>query len=316
MPFGASLLLAVLLFAVGSVTAQSYPNKPIRIVTTEAGSGTDFGARLVAQGISGALGQQVVVENRSGVMPNEVVFRAAPDGYTLLLNGSAHWLLPFLQADLAWQPLKDFTPVTMTDRSPNVLVVQPGFAAKSVLELITLAKAKPGEFNYARTAPGGPPHLSAELFKSLAGINLVAIPFKGGGPAVVGLMSGQAHIMFATAATVVQHIKSGKLRGLAITTVQPSALLPELPAMTNAGVPGFESSAIFGIFAPAGTPDAIIDRLNREIVQFLAKPDAREKFLTAGVEPVGSTPDQFAATIRSEMAKWGKLMKDVGIRAE
>ena len=316
MPFGKSLLPALLLFAVGSVTAQSYPNKPIRIVTTEAGSGTDFGARLVAQGISGALGQQVVVENRSGVMPNEVVFRAAADGYTLLLNGSAHWLLPFLQADLAWQPLKDFTPVTMTDRSPNVLVVQPGFAAKSVLELIALAKAKPGEYNYARAAPGGPPHLSAELFKSLAGINLVAIPFKGGGPAVIGLMSGQAHVMFATAATVVQHIKSGKLRGLAITTVQPSALLPELPTMTNAGVPGFESSAIFGIFCARGNTG----RNNRSVEsrdRAVSRQTRRETEISdCGRRAGGSTPDQFAATIRSEMAKWGKLMKDVGIRAE
>ena len=310
------ILFALLACACGLAAAQTFPVKPVRIVTTEAGSGTDFGARMVAQCISGPLGQQVVVENRGGVMPNEVVAKAQPDGYTLVHNGSALWLLPFVQADLGWQPLKDFVAVSMTDTSPNVLLVQPSFPAKTVQELIALAKAKPGELNYARAAPAGPTHLSAELFNTLAGLKIVPIPYKGGGPAVIGLLSNQAHMMFAPAAVAMPHVNSGKLRGLAVTTLQPSALFPQLPTMSAAGVPGYESIAMFGEFAPAGTQPAIVSRLSREIQRCMHKPDVKEKFLNAGVESVGTTPERFAAIVNSEMAKWGKLIKDAGIKAE
>lgn len=306
----------VLVLSAGMVCGQSYPTKTIRIVTTEAGSGTDFGARLIAQGISGPLGQPVIVDNRGGVMPGEIVAKAPPDGYTLLHNGSAHWLLPFLQENLSRDPVRDFSPIAISDRSPNVLVVQPAFAAKSVQELIALAKAKPGALNYARAAPGGPTHLSAELFKSMAGINIVPIPYKGGGPAVLGLLSGQAQLMFAPSSTVMQHVKSGKLRGLAVTTIQPSALFPDLPTMAAAGLSGYESAAMFGLFAPAGTPVAIIKRLNQEIVRVLHRPDVKERFFNAGAETVGSSPEEFAATVKSEMAKWGKVIKASGIGVE
>lgn len=309
-------LFALLACGNTAVLAQSYPTKPIRIVTTEAGSGTDFGARVVAQCISGPLGQPVVVENRGGVMPNEVVAKALPDGYTLVHNGSALWLLPFVQENLGWQPLKDFIAVSMTDTSPNVLLVQPSFAAKTVQELIALAKAKPGELNYARAAPAGPTHLSAELFNTLAGLKIVPIPYKGGGPAVIGLLSAQAHMMFAPAAVAMPHVNSGKLRGLAVTTAQPSPLFPQLPTMAASGVPGYESIAMFGQFAPAGTPMPIVNRLSQEIQRCMQRPDIKEKFLNVGVESVGTTPERFAAILKTEMAKWGKLIKDAGIRIE
>jgi tripartite-type tricarboxylate transporter receptor subunit TctC len=311
-----SVLTALLASIAITAGAQPFPVKPIRIVTTEAGSGTDFGARMVAQCISGPLGQQVVVENRGGVMPNEVVAKAQPDGYTLVHNGSALWLLPFVQDNLGWQPLKDFIAVSMTDTSPNVLLVQPSFAAKSVRELIAMAKAKPGELNYARAAPAGPTHLSAELFNTLAGLRIVPIPYKGGGPAVIGLLSAQAHMMFAPAAVAMPHVNSGKLRGLAVTTAQPSALFPQLPTMASAGVPGYESIAMFGEFVPAGTPMSIVNRLSQEIARCMQRPDVKEKFLNAGVESVGTSPENFASIVKSEMTKWGRLIKDAGIRVE
>ena len=296
--------------------AQTFPVKPIRIVTTEAGSGTDFGARMVAQCISGPLGQQVVVENRGGVMPNEVVARALPDGYTLVHNGSALWLLPFVQSDLGWNVQRDFIAVSMTDQSPNVLLVQPSLPVKTVQELIALAKAKPGELNYARAAPAGPTHFSAELFNTMAGIKITPIPYKGGGPAVIGLLSNQAHMMFAPAAVAMPHVNSGKLRGLAVTTAQASPLFPHLPTMSASGLPGYEYVAMFGEFVPAGTPAVIVNRLSTEIQRCMQKPEVKEKFLSAGVESVGTTPERFAAIVKSEMTKWGKLIKDAGIRAD
>ncbi len=296
--------------------AQTFPVKPIRIVTTEAGSGTDFGARMVAQCISGPLGQQVVVENRGGVMPNEVVARALPDGYTLVHNGSALWLLPFVQSDLGWNVQRDFIAVSMTDQSPNVLLVQPSLPVKTVQELIALAKAKPGELNYARAAPAGPTHFSAELFNTMAGIKITPIPYKGGGPAVIGLLSNQAHMMFAPAAVAMPHVNSGKLRGLAVTTAQASPLFPHLPTMSASGLPGYEYVAMFGEFVPAGTPAVIVNRLSTEIQRCMQKPEVKEKFLSAGVESVGTTPERFAAIVKFEMTKWGKLIKDAGIRAD
>ncbi len=303
-------------FAIAQAGAQTFPVKPVRIVTTEAGSGTDFGARMVAQCISGPLGQQVVVENRGGVMPNEVVAKALPDGYTIVHNGSALWLLPFVQADLGWNPQRDFIAVSMTDQSPNVLLVQPSFPAKTVQELIALAKAKPGELNYARAAPAGPTHFSAELFNVLAGLKIVPIPYKGGGPAVIGLLSNQAHMMFAPAAVAMPHVNSGKLRGLAVTTAQPSALFPGMPTMAASGVPGYEYVAMFGEFVPAATPPAIVNRLSAEIQRCMQQPEVKAKFLSAGVESVGTTPQRFDAIVKSEMAKWGKLIRETGIKAD
>ena len=302
----------------GSALAQNYPSKPIRILTSEPGGGTDFVVRLIAQGLTESLGQQAIVENRgggSGVIAGEMLAKAPPDGYTLLSYGSTIWLTPFLRSSVPYDPVKDFSPISLTDRSPNVLVVHPSVAADSVKGLIALAKARPGELNYARAAAGGPPHLSAELFKAMTGVNIVPIPYKGGGPAVIGLLGGQVQLMFATAASAAAHVKSGRLKALAVTSAEPSALFPGLPAMATTVV-GYEAVAINGVFAPAGTPAAIVNRLNGAIAQFLRRAEVKEKFFNVGVETVGSSPDEFTATVRSEMAKWGRVIRDAGIRDE
>jgi tripartite-type tricarboxylate transporter receptor subunit TctC len=291
--------------------AQTYPTHPIRILAGEPGSAPDVSARVIAQAISGPLGQQVFVENHPSILIGDLGAHAAPDGYTLLQNGSAHWLSVFTQK-ISWDPLKDFAPITITDRSPAVLVVQPDFAARNVLELIAMAKAKPGTLNYSIGAPGGPPHLSGALFKQMAGIDIIQVPYKGGGPAVVGLLGGQVQMMFAPASAAMQHLKSGRLRALAVTTMQRFVLLPDVPTMNESGVPGFETAANFGLLAPGGTPPAIIQRINAEVVAALKRPEVRRNFLAAGVEPIGSSPEEFAAVIKSEMATAGKVMRKAG----
>ena len=295
---------------------QEYPNKPIRFVTSEVGGGTDFAARVIAQALSGVIGQQVVVENRPGsVIPAHVVAKALPDGYTLLLNGSSLLFLPFMMDKLPYDTVKDFAPVTLAHKSPNVLVLHPSVAVTSVKELIELAKAKRGELNYASSGSGSSVHLAAELFKSMAGVNIVRIVYRGSGPALIDLMAGQVSLMFATPGSAAPHVRSGKVKALAVTSAQPSALFPGLPTVAS-GLPGYESVSTNGVLAPAGTPAAIINRLNQEIVRVLQRPDVKEKFFNAGSEVIGSSPQQFAATIKSEMAKWGKVIKDANIGAE
>ncbi|MDB5806093.1 MAG: Tricarboxylate transport protein TctC [Betaproteobacteria bacterium] len=288
--------------------AQAYPTRPIRILAGEPGSAPDVSARVIAQAISGPLGQQVYVENHPSIMTGDLAFHSAPDGYTLVQNGSAHWLSVFTQK-ISWDPIKDFAPITITDRSPAVLVALPQFEAKNVRELIALAKAKPGVLNYAIASPGGPPHLSGALFREMTGVDIVPVPYKGGGPAVIGLLGGQVQMMFAPASAATQHIKSGRLRALAVTTAQRFVLLPDVPTIAESGVPGFETAANFGLLAPGGTPPAIVKRLNAEVVAALKRPDVRQNFLSAGVEPIGSTPEEFIAVIRKEMETAGKVMR-------
>ena len=256
----------MVLGATGSL-GQDFPIKPIRIVTLEPGGGTDFSARIIAQGLSGNLGYPVIVDNRggaNGVIAAQIVAKASPDGYTLLLNGSPVWLLPFLQDNVPYDPIKDFSPVGLVTSAPNVLVVHPSSAVNSVKELIALAKAKPGTLNYGSAATGGSPHLAAELFKALAGVNIVRIPYKGAGLALNDVIGGRVQMMFPTAATVAPYLKSEKLKVLAVTTGQPSALFPGLPTVATT-VPGYESASTVGVFAPAGTPAALVNRLNQEI---------------------------------------------------
>jgi tripartite-type tricarboxylate transporter receptor subunit TctC len=307
--------LGMMVLGAGMVFGQNYPNKPIRIVASAAGGSGDFAARLIAQGLSGALSQQVVVDNRGGVIPGEIVSKAPPDGYTLLIDAASFWIGPLLQ-ETPYDPVKDFAPVTLTDSAPNVLVVNPSLPVKSVKELIALAKARPGELNYGSSSTGSTPHLAAELFNMMAGVKIVRVPFKGSGPAVISLLGGQVQLMFATAGSVAPHVKSGRLRALAVASLQPSALAPGLPTIAASGVPGYEAVAFEGMFAPAKTPVAIIDRLNQEIVRVLNRAEVKERFFNAGVETVGSTPEEFAAAIKSNVAKWGKLIKDAGIRDE
>jgi tripartite-type tricarboxylate transporter receptor subunit TctC len=299
----------------GLARGQDYPNRTIRIVTSASGGGTDFVARVVSQGLTGSLGQQVIVDNRGGNIPVEIVSQAPPDGYTLLADGSSFWVTPLLQK-APYDPVRDFSPITLVVSAPNLLVVHPSLPVKSVKELIALAKAKPGELNFSSGGVGGGAHLSGELFKSMAGVNMVHIPYKGGGPAMIALLGGEVQLLFPNTPSAAPYMKSGKLRALAVTSAQPSVLFPALPTVSASGLPGYESGTTYGIFAPAKTAAALINRLNQEIVRVLNRTDVKEQFLNAGVEVVGSSPEQFAATMKIEMVKWGKLIKDAGIKVE
>ncbi|HEV8520097.1 MAG TPA: tripartite tricarboxylate transporter substrate binding protein [Burkholderiales bacterium] len=315
----AILSTITLVFCAGTASGQNYPSKPIRMLTAEAGGGADFVARVIARELSANLGEQVVVDNRGGaggIIAGEIVARAAPDGYTLLFYGPAIWLLPFLRNHVPYDPVRDFSPITMAVTTPNILVVHPSLPVSSVGELIALAKARPGQINDAGANTGSSVHLAAELFKAMAGVKIVRVPFKGVGPALNALIAGQVQIMFPSAGAVAPHVKSGRLRALAVTSAQPTALAPGLPTVAASGVPGYESIAMFGIFAPARLPAALSNRLHQEIVRALLRPEVKSRLFESGVEPVGSAPAEFAATLKSEMTKWGKVIKDAGIRDE
>lgn len=311
-----SLPVALMTLGAPWVSGQSYPNKPIRLVTSEPGGGTDFAARTIAQGLTGPLGQPVIVDNRGsgGNISGEIVARAAPDGYTLLVTGGSFWVGPLLRK-APYDPIKDFAPISLLMNSPYVLVVHPAVQAKSVKDLIDLAKARPGALNYAATSIGGSPHVAGELFKSMAGVNIVTVPYKGTGPGLIGLMGGEVELAFAPVSAVAGHIKSGKLRALAVTSANPSALAPGLPPI-SATVPGYESGGPIAMFAPPKTPAAILNRLNREVASVLHHAAMKEKLFNIGMESVGSSPEQLAALVKSEMARLGKVFREAGIRLE
>ncbi len=295
--------------------AQNYPARPVRIVTAPAGAGNDFVARVIAQGLTGSLGQQLVVDNRPAGAVGELVAKAPADGYTLLAIGSVLWLTPFLQDNVPYDPVKDFSPISVTGRSVNILVVHTSVAAHSVKELIALARAKPGQLNYATGGTGASNHLAAELFKSMAGVDLVRIPYKGSGPAVNDLVSGQVHMMFPTTSAGMPHVKSGRLRVLGVTSLKPSILAPGLPAVAESGLPGYESILMYALFAPARTPAPIIRRLHAELAQYLRSAGATERLFNAGIEVVASTPDEAATEMKSEMTRMGKLIQDARLKS-
>ena len=278
----------------------------MRIVTSAVGGTTDLVARLIAQGLTASLGQQVIVDNRpTGIIPGEIVVKAPPDGYTLLFHGSSLWMMPLLQK-VPFDPVKDLAPVTLAASTPNLVVVNPAVPAKTIKELIALAKAKPGALNYGSGATGSSSHLAAELFKYMSGVNIVRVPYKGQGPAVLGLLGGEVQMSFATSASVAGHIKSGKLRALAIATAKPSALAPGLPTVAESGLPGYESASNAGMFAPRETPARLITLLNREIVQALNQQKVKDLLFRDGTEVVGGSPQEFAASIKAEMASLGQ----------
>ena len=316
-------LHAVLSFLGFSITAlaataaqgQPFPSKPIRILTTEAGGGGDLVARVIGQGLSSALGQPVVIDNR-GLRGGEIVAKAAGDGHTLLSYGNPLWLAPFLHTHVAFDPLRDFAPVTLSVSSPNVLVVNSSTAVNSVTDLIALARGKKGRLNFASSGVGSSNHLAAELFRSMANIDLVHVPYKGAGPALTALIGGETQLMFPSAGSVTAHLRSGKLKGLAVTSNEPSALAPGLPTVAASGLPGYESSLVLGVFAPSSTPVRLTNRLNQEIVKVLRAPDVKEKLFNTGVEVVGSSPSQFATRVQTEMKRLGKLIRDAGIRTD
>ena len=312
----AVLLLACTAFGSTAACGEDFPSRPIRIVASGAGGNGDFMARVIAQETTGSLGQPVIVDNRSVVIAIEVVSRAAPDGYTLVVAGSSFMIGHLLTPKPTYDPVRDFSPVTLVTSSPGILVVHPAVAAKTVKELIALARARPGVLNYATGATGGPQHLAGELFKAMAGIDIVRLPYKGGAAALNDLLGGQVRMTFAVAATVAPHLKSSRLRALAVTSAEPTAIAPGLPTIAASGLPGYEAVQLLGLFVPARTPAKIVDRLNREIVRAVIRPEVKQKFLDSGVEVIGSTPERLAAAVQSEIARMEKVIKQAGIRGD
>ena len=299
----------------GAAFAQNFPERPIRIVTTEAAGGGDMAARLIAQGMPAGLGRQGIVDNRGGgALAVEIVAKAPPDGYTLLIYGGTLWIGPLLMSDVSWEPFKDFAPIMAVVRVPNLVVVHPSLPVKTVRELMALAKARPGELNYSSGSSGASTHLAAELFKSMALVNIARIPYKGAASAMPALAGGQVQVMFPTVAGAAPYVKTGRMRALAVTTAEPSALAPGLPTVAAAGVPGYESSSLFGAFAPANTPGPIINILNREMSRTLNLPDIKDRLFVSGVEVVANQPAEFAAMMRADVVKWSRVIRQIGIQ--
>ncbi len=313
------LLGACLLVAAAGAQAQNFPAKAVRVITPfTAGSAIDTLARVLGQKMADAWGQQVVVDNRigaNGIIGTEAAAKAAADGYTLHLgNISTLAMNPHLYAKLPYDALRDFAPVTLAATIPVVLVVHPSLSVKSVKELIALAKARPGQINYASGGTGSAQHLPMEMLRVESGINITHVPYKGLGPAFNDVLGGQVPMMWAGVSNVVQYVEKGRLRVLAIGGTKRSVVLPDVPPMAEAGVPGFDFAAWTGYLAPAGTPRDVIAKLHTDIVRTLNAPDVREKMLTLGFELVGNSPEEFAALIRNDIARFGKLVKAAGIK--
>jgi tripartite-type tricarboxylate transporter receptor subunit TctC len=315
----ATFIAAMLATAVPHfAAAQNYPERPVRIVTAEAGGGADYTARVIAQGLTTELGQQVIVDNRrggAGIIAIDTAAKAAHDGYTMLVYNNGLWILSLIKK-LPYDPVADFSPVTAIVSMPNLLVVHPSLPVKSARELIALAKSKPGELTFASAGTGSTSNLSAELFKAMAGVNLIHVPYKGSASALNELIGGQVQIMFPNATSVMPHVKAGRLRALGVTSLAPSKLFPDLPPIAESGLPGFQSVVIFGLYVPAKTPPAIVNRLNKAVAQILSKPDVKEKFQNVGAETVGNRPAELADTIKSEMARLAPVIKNAGIRED
>lgn len=313
--FAALISAGMIASGLAAAASDDYPSRPIRMMAPTAGGGTDFAARIVAQGLSAGLGQQVIVENRSAAVHGTWLPGAPPDGYNILMGGESTWMVPLLKP-MPYDILRDFVPITLVGNSPNVLVVHPSLPVKSTKELIDLAKSKPGDINYSSSSSGGSAHLAAELFASLAGVKIVRISHKGAGEALVSLLTGQGvHLAFISIASVVPHVKAGRLRGLAVTSVKPSNALPGLPTVAET-VPGYQSGGQTALFAPPKTPPAFIAKLNREAVRYLVTPDVKEKFFNSGVDVIASSPQELSAFIKSEIVRWGKVIKDAGIKLD
>jgi tripartite-type tricarboxylate transporter receptor subunit TctC len=300
--------------------AQDYPNRPIRlIVPFPPGGGTDITARATALKLGESWGQTVVVDNRpgaNGTIGVDITAKSAPDGYTITMISSSHAVNVGLYSKLPYDLMRDLTPITQATSQPYVLVINPSVPARSVKELVAVAMAKPGTLNYGSSGTGGISHLAGALLGSLTGTSLVHVPYKGGSPAMIDVISGQIQMLFGTLLLNGPHIKAGKLRVLAVTTPQRWPGTPELPTMQEAGVPGFVITQWYGMLAPAKTPQPIVGKLNKEIARLLLQPDVKEKLAADGAEAVGNTPAQFGAHIRSEIAKYSKLVKQIGLKAE
>jgi len=316
-----SAILAVMVMAAaGHAGAQSYPAKPIRLVAPSTpGDAPDVIARLVAEWLSVALGQQVVVENRpgaGGVVGSEIVAKSAPDGYTLIMgNAGSHGINAAVYSKLPYDILKDFAPVSQIAIAPNIFVVNPALPVHTISEFIAYAKARPGQLSYASGGNGSSSHMSMELLKSMAGIDVVHVPYKGSTPALTDVISGQDAVMSVNMPPAVPHVKSGRLRALAVTTRARTPSMPELPTVGET-LPGYETVAWFGVLAPAGTPKDIVNRLSTEIAKIAQSPDMKERLAAMGAEPVGGTPEEFGVVMARDIAKWTALAKSVGIKID
>jgi tripartite-type tricarboxylate transporter receptor subunit TctC len=301
--------------------AQAYPNKPIRMIVPFPPGGTaDILGRAIGQKLAENVGQQVIVENRAGANGNigaQIVAKSPPDGYTLLMSPQSTLTNnPSLYSALPFDTIKDFAPITLVAETPHFIVVHPSVPAKTVGDLIALAKAKPGYLTFASAGSGSSLHLTGELFKSMAGIDIVHIPYKGAAPAVTDLLGGQISMMFDTGPSALPHVRSGKTRALAVTTANRSRLMPDLPTVVESGLPGYDVTTWFGLVAPSGTPREIVTKLNAEVVRILQTPEVKERLETQAADPVGNTPEEFAAIIKADIAKWGEVIKLSGVRIE
>lgn len=316
-------LIGITLAALATVNAYAadrYPEKPIRMIVPFApGGGTDLTGRAIAQRLTDRLGQTVVVDNRAGAngtIGADLTAKALPDGYTIGMISSSHSVNPSLMKKLPYDLITDLAPITQATTQPYALVVHPSVQAKSVKELIALAKAKPGTINYGSSGTGGLSHLSGALLASMADINITHVPYKGGYPALTDVIAGQIQMLFSTILQAHPHLKAGRLRALGVSTAKRSRAEPDLPTLAEAGVKGYEVAGWYGVVAPAKMPKPIVAKLNAEIVQALKLPEMAEKLAADGSEPVGSTPEQFGNHIKAEVAKWGKLIQQASIRAE
>jgi len=312
--------LPMLVLAAASACAQSFPVKPIRLIVPFApGGGTDITGRAIAQKLAESWGQSVLVDNRpgaNGTIALEIVVKTPADGYTLTMITSSHSVNSTLYPKLSYDLVRDFAPITQATSQPYALIVHPSVPAQSLKELIALARAKPGTLNYGSSGTGGFSHLAGAMLASQAGIQLTHVPYRGGAPAMTDVISGQIQMLFSTILQSNSHIRAGKLRALAVTTSKRSRALPEVPTMSEAGLPGYVIAGWYGILAPGKTPRPIVDRLNREIVRILQLPDVVERLAADGSEPVGSTPEAFGAHIRDEIVRWRKVIEEAGIKAE
>lgn len=310
--------LCVLLLC-GGASAQTYPTRAIRIVVPfPAGGGADTSTRAIGQKISESTGQPVIIDNRPGAAGNvgtDYVARATPDGYTFLMTTNGHAIQPHL-TKLTWDPIKDFAPVSLFVTYGPVLAVHPAVPANSLKELIDLAKAQPGKLTYGSSGSGGPLHLGAELFKRQAGIDVLHVPYRGNAPMTVAVVAGEVSMVFDSLTGPLAHIRAGALRALAVMGRQRAAALPDVPTFAEAALPGFAYESWNGILAPAGTPDEAINRMHAEIVKALALPDVRERLSGLGYEPAGNTPKEFAALIAADLARFGKVIEEAGIKAD
>ncbi len=315
-----SMLATALACATCAAPAQNYPAAPVRmLVPFPAGGGVDSAGRLLAGRLTEAFGKSFIIENRGGANGNigtEVVARSPKDGYTLLFTGAGFVTNPGLYARIPYDAIKDFDPISLMALGPNVLVVHPSLPVKTVRDLIALAKAKPGAVGFAGSGSGSTPHLAGELFNTLAGVPMVHIPYRGSGPAMIGLLSGETPVMFLPAINAGPHIKSGRLRAIAVTSTARLPSMPELPTVAEAGLKGYESSQWYGVLAPAGTPEDVLNTLSTHVIRIMQAADMQQRLHDDGIVPVGNTRQQFAAYIRKELVKWADVIKRSGARID